>query len=73
MKVFTTLATVLGLTHANPTPFSQAMGDQNAVHFRGNEGMRQMSSQGLMVQQKLASMTPQMKTVQVTQKAISPN
>ena len=73
MKVFTTLATVLGLTHANPTPFSQAMGDQNAVHFRGNEGMRQMSSHGPVVQQKLASMTPQMKTVQVTQKAISPN
>merc|ERR1711963_1069520 len=73
MKVFTTLATVLGLTHANPTPYSQAMGDQNAVHIRGNEGMRQMSSHGPVVQQKLASMTPQMKTVQVTQKAMSPN
>merc|ERR1712198_360952 len=60
MKVFTTLATVLGLTHANPTPFSQAMGDQNAVHIRGNDGMRQMSSHGPVVQQKLASMTPQM-------------
>merc|ERR1711963_1295566 len=73
MKVFTTLATVLGLTHANPTPYSQAMGDQNAVHIRGNEGMGQMSSHGPVVQQKLASMTPQMKTVQVTQKAMSPN
>merc|ERR1712226_327133 len=73
MGVFTTLATVLGFTHANPAPFSQAMGDQNAVHIRGNEGMRQMSSQGHVAQQKLALMTPQMKTLQVTQKAISPN
>merc|ERR1711973_906546 len=62
-----------GFTHANPTPFSQAMGDQNAVHIRGNEGMRQMFSHGPMIQQKLTSMTPQMKTIQVAQKAISPN